>query len=179
VEAEMADLNHSISVEYAREILDYNPETGEFRWKVRDNVPSNWNSKYAGKLAGSMSTQGYIKIGIDCKHFRAHRLAWLLFYEYWPTGQLDHRDNNRANNRINNLRLATSNENGYNRKISLNNTSGVSGVSLHTVGNKWCAKIKADGKRILLGYFANFEDAVIARKQAEIEYFGEFRRNAA
>ena len=174
----MANLNHSISAEYARKILDYNPETGEFRWKARDNVPSNWNSKYAGKLAGSMSTQGYIKIGVNYQHILAHRLAWLIVYGEWPSRQLDHRDNNRANNRLNNLRLATNKENGYNRRVNINNTSGVSGIHCHTVTKKWCARIKADGKRISLGNFANFADAVFARKKAEVEYFGEFRRAA-
>jgi hypothetical protein len=175
----MADLNHSISAEYAREILDYNPETGEFRWKVRDNVQGYWNYKYAGKLAGTMQNKGYVQISINYKCFLAHRLAWLITHGEWPPDQIDHRDGDRTNNRINNLRLATNQENIRNSKTKVNNTSGVSGVCFHNRRKKWRARIRANGKRINLGLFGLFEDAVIARKQAEIFYFGEFRRNAA
>ena len=175
----MADLNHSISVEYAREILDYNPETGEFRWKRRNVSSNSWNYRFAGKVAGTMNARGYIKISINNCLFSAHKLAWLMFYGDWPHRQLDHRDNNRVNNRIINLRLATNQENSYNRNTHKNNTSGFPGVLFHKHRKKWCASIRANGRPISLGYFLNIEDAVIARKQAEIKYFGEFRRGAA
>jgi hypothetical protein len=175
----MADLNHSISVEYAREILDYNPETGELRWKWRDDRAKWWNNRYAGTVAGSMSTQGYIKVGIDYKHFRSHRLAWLLVYGYWPTNEIDHINGDKTDNRIANLREATSQENNRNVGLRKDNSTGITGVSWNKQCRKYMAQIQAGGKLIYIGLFDTLEAAATSRAAAEVFYFGEFRRSAA
>jgi hypothetical protein len=95
-----------------------------------------------------------------------------------PTGvKVDHQDGNGLNNRRYNLRLATTQENARNAVTPRNNTSGVTGVHWHTKQQRWVARITIDYKKVHLGSFIDFEDAVTARLAAEEHYFGEFAHN--
>lgn len=85
-----------------------------------------------------------------------------------------HGKQSRNDNRKANLRLATVSQNGMNRDLSINNTSGTTGVTWHKQTKKWIVRIQVEGKRINLGLFSNFDDAVKVRKQAEEKYFGEW-----
>lgn len=147
-----------------KELLDYNPETGVFTWKV-----SNSNRVKAGASA-NCKKGGYIIIMVKSKAYRAHRLAWLYMYGVWPENQIDHINHNGLDNRIFNLRETTQQENCKNTSISKNNTSGYTGVSLFKDRNKWQAYIMVDRKKIHLGYFEKKDDAALARKAAEIKY---------
>lgn len=80
----------------------------------------------------------------------------------------------RNDNRKGNLRVVTHSQNGMNKDLQSNNTSGVAGVGWYSKTNKWRAYIMIDRKFIHLGLFDSFEDAVKARKEAEEKYFGEF-----
>ena len=86
----------------------------------------------------------------------------------------DHINRNKLDNRIINLRICTSSENGKNLGIKKNNTSGVPGVWYNNKNDKWCAEIKLNYNKIWLGTYSNFDDAVEIRKQAEIKYFGKY-----
>ena len=86
----------------------------------------------------------------------------------------DHIDHNELNNRRYNLREASQLDNVRNSKRARNNTSGFIGVSWQANVNKWRARIMIDYKEIRLGYFDNIEDAVKARLEGELKYFGEF-----
>ena len=88
---------------------------------------------------------------------------------------VDHINRNPLDNRRDNLRIVTQQENCMNLTISKNNKSGVPGVCWDKDANKWVAKITYKYKRIHLGRFEKLEDARKARKDAEEEYFGEFR----
>lgn len=143
-----------LTFERARELLVYDPETGVFTRKT------------GGAVSGTIYN-GYVRLGIDGRNYRAHRVAWLVFHGRWP-GALDHIDGDRANNRIANLREVTTTENNRNKKIGRNNTSGVLGVYKHR--NRWRANIKAGGKLLTIGHFASFDEAVAARKAAERQY---------
>lgn len=88
---------------------------------------------------------------------------------------VDHVDGNRLNNRLNNLRVVTSSENGANKRVRSNNTSGRVGVCWDKSRSKWCASICVAGKNISLGKFADFAAAVSARQSAEVKYFGEYK----
>lgn len=88
----------------------------------------------------------------------------------------DHANRNKLDNRRNNLRPCTYQENNRNRGLQSNNTSGIIGVVYHKGAQKWCAEIVKDNNKSseYLGIFCNKEDAIRARLTAEKEYFGEF-----
>jgi hypothetical protein len=87
---------------------------------------------------------------------------------------VDHINKNTQDNRISNLRFVTNQENGCNRKLGKNNTSGIMGVFLDIKHNKWVSQIKVNYKYMYIGCFENKDDAIISRLKAEKEYFGEF-----
>lgn len=90
-----------VSADRIREILDYDPATGVFRWK---QVPLRSPVK-VGDIAGGQSGEGYTYINVDMRKMPAQRAAWLWYYGKWPTDQVGHRDKNRSNNAISNLYL--------------------------------------------------------------------------
>lgn len=83
---------------------------------------------------------------------------------------------NKYNNRKQNLRIVTQSQNCMNQHIRSNNTSGVKGVSWCKEKNKWQVKITVNYKQIHLGFFDedNLQDAINTRKNAEEKYFGEY-----
>lgn len=87
---------------------------------------------------------------------------------------IDHQNHNKIDNRKNNLRIVTKSQNAMNQVTKTNNTSGTTGVSWDSKVQKWAAHIMINCKKMHLGYFDEFEDAVRARKCAEDEHFGEF-----
>lgn len=155
-----------------RELLDYDPLTGEFRWRVR----TNRSRAQIGALAGSAHKGQRLDIRLDRREYRAARLAWLFMTSAWPENQVDHIDRNPFNNRWCNLREATPQENCRNRGRRHDNTSGVTGVRWHARKRRWRATIYGvDGrKETHLGYFISLKDAAIARRKAEHEHYGEF-----
>lgn len=172
-----------ITPEYIRELLDYDPQTGDFIWmrrKLRSNferMDKIWNSRLAGKpVAKRKHRHGHLQIGLHCKNYMAHRVAWAHYYGKWPEHDIDHKNGNPADNRITNLRLATDSENLCNAKIRINNTSGIKGVSWNKKSHKWYAYINKDSKMIGIGRFHCFGRAIAARKVAEKELHGEFVR---
>ena len=105
-----------------------------------------------------------------------HRLVAQAFLENPDNKRcVDHIDRNKLNNHISNLRYATDSENGMNKTIQSNNTSGIVGVYFCKDRNKWRAVIKKDRNPIHLGYFETKEEAIEARSKAEETYFKEFR----
>ena len=100
---------------------------------------------------------------------QGHRLIWLYEYGYFPE-MIDHINHTKTDNRLCNLREAVREINGKNRPLQSNNTSGVHGVSWHSRNKRWTARINVDKKRISLGRFANYSDAVNARMNAEVLY---------
>ena len=146
-------------------MLGYDPETGVFVWRVQRN-----NNIKAGRTAGTHDTHGYLQIGVNSKLYLAHKLAWLYVHGVWPTEQIDHINRFRDDNRLANLRLATMSENRQNAKRRADNSSGAKGVYWHKKNLKWTARISIDSKKIHLGCFLSFDDAVAARRAAEEEH---------
>jgi hypothetical protein len=87
---------------------------------------------------------------------------------------VDHIDNDRSNNKLENLRWATQRENQYNRKININNTSGNKGVYFQKLSNKWIAQIYINNIKIHLGSYLLKEDAINARRERAKLEFGEY-----
>ena len=105
-----------------------------------------------------------------------HKMVAIAFLENPENKRcVDHQDRCRTNNHISNLRWATSTENSQNRSIRFDNTSGTTGVCFNKRDKKWRAQIDADGRNIYLGLFVNKNDAIVARQEAEMTYFGEYR----
>jgi hypothetical protein len=161
-----------VSESRLREVLSYCPTTGHFMWlkRLSKNVP-------AGRTAGAVC-QGYLRIKVDGKLFAAHRLAWLFVYGVWPAQELDHIDCDRANNRIANLRLASSSQNKANTAPKRTNTSGYKGVRFHSQRRRWNARITVAGQQVSLGMFDDAEEAHLAYVAAAQEYFGSFARGS-
>ena len=152
-----------LTAEYLRSILDYNPETGVFTWKVdRKRVKK-------GGIAGNIHPSGYRFIRVAGRSYCAHRLAWFFYYNEWPKGHLDHKDRDRANNAISNLRECTPRENQHN-STSSRGSSKYRGVSWQKSRNKWRAEIGANNKRVYLGSFDDELDAANAYREAKEKY---------
>lgn len=150
--------------EKLKEILEYNPETGDFIYKVRRGY------MLIGEVAGSVNSNGYRQIQFEGKSCRAHRLAFLYMTGAWPVGEVDHKDTDRLNNSWDNLRDVDPVINRRNKSIHRNNTSGIVGVSWNKSDNRWRAYIGVDGKIINIGQFIHKEDAIFARMTAEKDY---------
>lgn len=167
-----------IELQHLRECLRYYSTTGRIVWLERPlwhfksaQAWKAWNTKYTGTNAGVVcSRSGYVKITIDYKHYAAHVLAWFLYYGVWPDTNLDHRNHDRSDNRIRNLRKATHAENSKNMKRSVANTSGATGVVWDKRTEKWRARIHVNGKDKHIGYFFTVAAAAKARKAAEKKY---------
>ena len=166
------------SVEILEELFEYNPETGFVINKHRPieyfktkNAYSAFNTHQAGKRAGSVK-DSFRRISLFKKFYPEHRLIWALYYKEWPSKKMviDHINGDPFDNRIDNLRLVTHRENSMNRRLSCNNKSGVIGVHYYSSREQWQAQITSQGKKINLGRFDNFDDAVKARKDAEIKF---------
>lgn len=163
----------TIPLALVRELLDYDPETGLFRWR---KTPAN--GVKVGDVAGYDNGQGYRKITIKGRHFRAHHLAWAMMHGEYPDGVVDHINGIRDDNRIVNLRLATHSQNSQNRRCHQNNRAGLKGVSWRARERRWHAHIRVDGKLLHLGYFATAEEAHAAYAAAAKHHFGQFARAA-
>lgn len=154
-----------------KEILEYQPDTGLFFWRVKKAKCIK-----PGQIAGRLRPDGYIDILINRKRYLASRLAWIYMTEVEPPNQVDHENGVRSDNRWRNLRLATNGQNQQNATIRSNNTSGFKGVSFHKGCGKYRAYINSNGKRKYLGLFETATEAAQARNQTAMGDHGEFAR---
>jgi hypothetical protein len=121
-----------------------------------------------GRVYDTPNADGYIVISVGGRSYQAQNLAWLYAHGVLPTCVVDHIDRNRSNNRINNLRLATRRQNAQNKTLDRRSTSGVKGVHFVRKRSVWIAEIYIDGQRTKLGYFKDLDEAVAARRSAEL-----------
>lgn len=167
-----------LTAEEVRSLLDYDPVTGEFTWKWRNDYLPQWNARYAGRRAGSLTRDGYCSIRLGGHHHKAHRLAWLHFYGELPSAQIDHINGERSDNRIANLRLATQIQNSANAGIRRANKSGFKGVSWDRGRRKFRAQIRNGITNTHLGRFDTPEEAHAAYVAAALKMHGDFTRTA-
>lgn len=107
--------------------------------------------------------RGYLRVSIGRKRYKAHRVAWAIYYGEWPEDQIDHINGVRDDNRLSNLRAATNTENARNRRLPENSMSGVLGVRWDK--NRWVWRVEIGDR--YLGSFESFRDAYAVRKEAE------------
>lgn len=183
-------MSRVVPIDLLNRLLRYDANTGEMHWLerpvsmfsesvfrhrtgkvcVRSSEWScrRWNTCYAGKpaftaLNGAGARQGRI----NGESLYAHRVAWALHHGEWPSGEIDHINGNRSDNRISNLRDVDHQTNMQNKAVYRTNSSGCHGVSRKRSTGRWQAAVTVDGKRIHLGSFEARADAIAARKTFE------------
>lgn len=160
-----------INIAYLQDRLTYEPETGLLFWKDCAAMPNFWRKKYAGTEAfTTVNSRGYRAGKIDKVSLLAHRAIWAISFGEWPENQIDHINGCKIDNRIENLRVVTNQENLRNQTKRKSNTSGVTGVYWKKGAEKWRAQIMIDGKCVHLGYFDCLDEAAKIRIEALKKY---------
>lgn len=151
-----------ISQKKLKSIFDYNKETGDLTRKT--------NSKKAGWKHKNQWGKCYIRTQIKKDTMYAHNIIFIIITGALPNGVCDHIDGNGLNNKWDNLRDVTQSQNCKNTKKAKSNTSGVTGVNWHKIKKKWRVRIATKKGRVIIGDYSCFDEAVKARKQAEIKH---------
>ena len=149
----------NLTAQRLRELLHYNPTTGEFIWIVSRG--NQWTKP--GMSAGYKDTYGHMGIEINGKRYLSHRLAWLYMHGTWPDHQIDHINRIRDDNRIANLRDVSGVVNSNNKGNYRNNTTGFKGVTIKN--GRFVAQITVNGKCKYLGSFDKAEKASLAYQE--------------
>lgn len=162
----------SLDIGYIKKILLYCPKSGKLTWRRRGNQTPSWNTRFAGKEAGSLHNSNgitYKRVVIDGKKYYAHRLAYAIHHGEWPS-VIDHIDGDGLNNKAENLRGVTQSENQKNHRLHKDNKSGISGVHFSDRLGKFVVRI---GKSHL-GCYETLLDACAARisTAANMGYLG-------
>jgi len=164
---------------YLIQCFEYDPLTGVLAWRERprDHFKSQqaWNAsntKCQGKPIVCKS-DGYLVAGLGGVNWRVHRIIWKMVHGTEPD-EIDHKNRDRSDNRLANLRPATSAENKRNTvtRSRVGRVSAHKGVSLNW--GKWAARIHVRGKTICLGTFDSELDAAAAYVSAAERYHGDF-----
>jgi Demerecviridae HNH endonuclease len=161
----------SLTAERLRDLLDYDPLTGVFSWRVT----RSWLA-VRGTPAGSKRRDGRTVIHTCGGSHLASRLAWLWMTGDWPAGFVDHKDTDPTNDRWDNLRMATNTQNNANTKTPRHNTTGLKGVSRSR--SRYRASITVKDKSVHLGVFNTPIEAHAAYCRAAEALHGEFARAA-
>ena len=158
---------NKVTQERLKEIFDY--IDGHFVCKIPRSILK------IGDVVGTQRKDGYVEICIDKKIYLVHRLVFMFFNGYFPE-EIDHINNIRNDNRIENLREVTHTQNQWNHAKRKNNTSGFKGVDFNKQNNKWRAQIRQNSKKLHLGSFLTPEEAYQAYCKAANASRKEFAR---
>lgn len=165
---------------FLRECFDYHPAVGFLVWRVRPDHhfkkiadAQTWNTKNAGRPAGRTRKDGRTVIMLAGGLWLASRLIWKMHHGTDPA-EIDHRDNDASNDRLENLRAATQFENMRNSRRHRDNQSGAKGVWKIQKNGRYAAQIRVDGKTRHLGCFDTPKEAGAAYVAAARLHFGEF-----
>jgi hypothetical protein len=163
----MADSNFSLSRDLLHELFEY--REGKLFWKKVNSSRTD----VIGKEVGCLNSNGYRVTKLHGKNYFVHRLIYAMFHGQTPS-ILDHIDGNTINNKIENLRPATSLQNSYNVKNYKSNKTGVKGVNFNKQCGKFSARCQVNKKQNWLGFFPTLELAEQAVKAFRAEHHGEF-----
>jgi hypothetical protein len=161
----MVDRSNRPSIQRLHDLLRCDFDNGFLYWK------NSRGSKKAGSLAGNIRSDGYFALQIDGKKYLTHIVIYAMFYGFWSDQELDHKNRDRSDNRISNLRTATRSQNIFNSTGRLRKAPF---KSVQFRNGKWRARISVARKRIHLGYFPTAEEASEAYQIAAVRYYGEY-----
>ena len=162
-----------VTAERLREVLDYCPETGVFRWRR----VTKGNQVKVGAVAGCQGKKGHRRvIQIEGRLYYAAPLAYLYMTGEWAPNDIDHRNSDPSDNRWLNLHPATRSQNMANTRAHTDSRTSVKGVFLHKETGKWRARIRIENRSLSLGLFHTIEEAAAAYDKAALERWGEFAR---
>lgn len=165
---------------YLTSILSYNDLDGNLYWKYRADRNKTWNTRFSGRVAGSVNKPNNKKeyyrrvLNVDGKMIKAHHIVWLFNTGFWPQHEIDHIDRNPLNNKFENLTESNRFLQSKNSNIRKDNISGCKGVSFMNREQKWKAEIWVNKKCTYLG-MGDLDYCVKLRKDAEEHY--EHSRN--
>ena len=150
--------------------FEYNKDTGLVSWKVNRKGKGicKKQERSIGDVELTLATNYYV-VCFNSKTYYIHKLAFVLV-EGREVFQADHIDQNKLNNKWNNLRPADYFINSKNVPLRVDNTSGQVGVSKCLDRDRWRARISINGKCVLIGWYKTFQEAVEARKDAELKF---------
>jgi hypothetical protein len=161
-----AESKYQLTADEVRRLFDYDPNTGAVTRRVTTGPTGR-----AGATVGSIDPNGYLRTQIRGHVHLLHRVVWLHHYGTWPSGWIDHINRNPADNRIDNLRLATRSLNNRNRTDPYKSSAtGLLGVSKRSDSSRFTAYICVDGKNKYLGNFKTAEQAHAAYTNAKSKY---------
>jgi len=164
----------NVNAETVRGLFDYSPDSGVFVNKVTRG------NKRKGTVAGIIDHTGYVRITINRVPYLAHRLAWLYVYGEWPAKDIDHKNRNRSDNRITNLRLADKSENQFNKSVAFSNKLQLKNIceTKHLVNGIWYSyyKVSIDKKpfKRIQKNFKSLDDAIMFRDAMLEQYHKNF-----
>lgn len=158
-----------ITQQLVKELFDYDNGNLIRKKSIQSRSPQ-------GSVAGCKAKYGY-HVSINYKKYKLHRIIWLWHFGFIPN-EIDHIDGNPCNNKIENLRPASRNENMRNIKMPITNKSGYKGVSWSKAAKKWIANITVNNKKIYLGLFDCKIKAYESYCDASKKLHGQFSRIA-
>lgn len=127
-----------------------------------------------GDVIGGINDKGYLRTYVNNKHYKVHRLVFMMFHGYMPN-EIDHINGIKTDNRIENLREVTRSQNLCNKTKLKNNTSGVKGVCFNN--GKWRVRVAINNKRISVGVFDDLELAELVAIEARIKFHGNYAKH--
>jgi hypothetical protein len=130
-------------------------------------------SSKAGSIADYKEPNGYLRVRIDGKRYAVHQVIFCMKFGYIPK-MIDHINGIKDDNRIENLRIATPSQNGYNTKITFLNTTGVKNVQYIKHINKYQVRLKINKQNTVIGYFKNLELSELVAMEARDKYHGKY-----
>lgn len=172
-----------LPVEKIIKLVSYDETSGFLTWLPReasdfsdgkykaDRKALSWNAQYAGRKVGNIDlSTGYKRTNILGVTYKCHQLAWIVFYKQIPSGDIDHINGDRSDNRIRNLRLASKSMNARNTQ---RHRDGLAGVVWDKPVQKWRAQIWSKGKNVCLGFSSCIAQAHIIRHFGEMRHWGD------
>ena len=159
-------MQNDLTVKHLKEVLRYEPDTGFFFWK-KDLSPRIRKNDRAGSFN---KLTGYRRICLDYQGFSEHRLAWFYVHGKWPASQIDHKNRNKSDNRIKNLREATTQQNAWNRKIKDRKLP----KNISRDKYSFIVNVKYNGKTLYIGRYKRLCVAVFARNKVLLSQRGDF-----